>query len=92
MNKKTILLEVIIMARGKRTSKVELLTKKLVEIDKKIEDKKATIEALEETKKQLETELKEAKLEELSTLLDSKGWTVDQVVALVESQKGEEQE
>lgn len=80
------------MARGKRTSKVELLTKKLVEIDKKIEDKKATIEALEETKKQLETELKEAKLEELSTILDSKGWTVDQVVALVKRQEGEEQE
>lgn len=80
------------MARGKKATKVELLTKKLVEIDKKIEDKKATIEALEETKKQLETELKEAKLEEFSTLLDSKGWTVDQVVALVESQEGEGQE
>lgn len=80
------------MARGKKATKVELLTKKLVEIDKKIEDKKATIEALEETKKQLETELKEAKLEELSTLLDSKGWTVDQVVALVENQEGEGQE
>ena len=80
------------MARGKRTSKVELLTKKIGEINKKIEDKEATIEALEETKKQLETELKEAKLEEFSTLLDSKGWTVDQVVALVESQEGEGQE
>lgn len=80
------------MARGKKATKVELLTKKLVEIDKKIEDKKATIEALEETKKQLETELKEAKLEELSTLLDSKGWTVDQVVALVENQEGERQD
>ena len=80
------------MARGKKATKVELLTKKLVEIDKKIEDKKATIEALEETKKQLETELKEAKLEELSTLLDSKGWTVDQIVALVENQEGEGQD
>lgn len=80
------------MARGKKATKVELLTKKLVEIDKKIEDKKATIEALEETKKQLETELKEAKLEELSTLLDAKGWTVDQVVALVENQEGEGQD
>lgn len=80
------------MARGKKATKVELLTKKLVEIDKKIEDKKATIEALEETKKQLETELKEAKLEELSTLLDAKGWTVDQVVALVENQESEGQD
>ena len=80
------------MARGKKATRTELLTKKLKEVDKKIEDKKATIEALEETKKQLETELKEAKLEELSTLLDSKGWTVDQVVALVENQEGEGQE
>ena len=80
------------MARGKRTSKVELLTKKIGEVDKKIEDKKATISALEEQKAQLESELKEAKLEELSTLLDSKGWTVDQVVALVENQVSEGQD
>lgn len=80
------------MARGKKATRTELLTKKLKEVDKKIEDKKATIAALEEQKAQLENELKEAKLEELSTLLDSKGWTVDQVVALVESQEGEGQE
>ena len=58
------------MARGKKATKVELLTKKLKEVDKKIEDKKATIAALEEQKAQLENELKAAKLEELSTLLD----------------------
>lgn len=80
------------MARGKKATRTELLTKKLKEVNKKIEDKKATIAALEEQKAQLENELKEAKLEELSTLLDSKGWTVDQVVALVESQEGEGQE
>lgn len=77
------------MARGKKATRTELLTKKLKEVDKKIEDKKATIVALEEQKAQLESELKEAKLEELSTLLDAKGWTVDQVVALVENQEGE---
>lgn len=77
------------MARGKKATRTELLTKKLKEVDKKIEDKKATIAALEEQKAQLESELKEAKLEELSTLLDAKGWTVDQVVALVENQEGE---
>lgn len=74
------------MARGKRTSKVELLTKKIGEVNKKIEDKKATIAALEEQKAQLENELKEAKLEELSTLLDKKGITVDEVKAIVENQ------
>lgn len=80
------------MARGKKATRTELLTKKLKEVDKKIEDKRATIAALEEQKAQLESELKEAKLEELSTLLDAKGWTVDQVVALVENQEGEGQD
>ena len=80
------------MARGKKATRTELLTKKLKEVDKKIEDKKATIAALEEQKAQLESELKEAKLEELSILLDVKGWTVDQVVALVENQESEGQD
>ena len=74
------------MARGKKTTRTELLTKKLKEVDKKIEDKKATIAALEEQKAQLENELKAAKLEELSTLLDKKGITVDEVKAIVENQ------
>ena len=74
------------MARGKKATRTELLTKKLKEVDKKIDDKKATIAALEEQKEQLENELKAAKLEELSTLLDEKGITVDEVKAIVENQ------
>lgn len=77
------------MARGKKISRTELLTRKIEEVNKKIIDKETTIAALKEQKAQLESELKEAKLEELSTLLDAKGWTVDQVVALVESQESE---
>ena len=73
------------MARGKRTSKVELLTKKIGEVNKKIEDKEATIVALKEQKPQLESELKAAKLEELSALLDEKGMSVDEVKAMVEN-------
>lgn len=80
------------MARGKKATRTELLTKKIEEVNKKIIDKETTIAALKEQKAQLESELKEAKLEELSTLLDLKGWTVDQVVALVESQEGEGQD
>lgn len=72
------------MARGKKATRTELLTRKIEEVNKKIIDKETTIAALKEQKVQLESELKEAKLEELSTLLDAKGWTVDQVVALVE--------
>lgn len=77
------------MARGKKISRTELLTRKIEEVNKKIIDKETTIAALKEQKAQLESELKEAKLEELSTLLDLKGWTVDQVVALVENQESE---
>ena len=82
------------MARGKKATRTELLTKKIGEVNKKIEDKKATIAALEEQKAQLENELKAAKLEELSTLLDEKGITVDEVKAIVENQpeKDEEQD
>lgn len=80
------------MARGKKATKVELLTKKLVEIDKKIEDKKATIAALEEQKGQLENELKAAKLEELSSFLDEKGMSIDEVKAMVENQTKDSEE
>lgn len=80
------------MARGKKATRTELLTKKLKEVDKKIEDKKATIAALEEQKAQLESELKEAKLEELSTLLDEKGMSVDEVKAMVENQAKDSEE
>lgn len=80
------------MARGKKATRTEWLTKKIEEVNKKIIDKETTIAALKEQKAQLESELKEAKLEELSTLLEAKGWTVDQVVALVENQVSEGQE
>lgn len=80
------------MARGKRTSKIELLTKKIGEVNKKIEDKEATIVALKEQKAQLENELKEAKLEELSTLLDEKGMSIDEVKAMVENQTKDSEE
>lgn len=80
------------MARGKRTSKVELLTKKIGEVNKKIEDKEATIVALKEQKAQLENELKEAKLEELSSFLDEKGMSVNEVKAMVENQTKDSEE
>jgi len=74
------------MARGKKATRTELLTRKIEEVNKKIIDKETTIAALKEQKVQLESELKEAKLEELSTLLDKKGITVDEVKAIVENQ------
>ena len=80
------------MARGKKATRTELLMKKIEEVNKKIIDKETTIAALKEQKAQLESELKEAKLEELSILLDVKGWTVDQVVTLVENQESEGQD
>ena len=80
------------MARGKKATRTELLTKKLKEVNKKIEDKETTIVALKEQKAQLENELKEAKLEELSSFLDEKGMSVDEVKAMVENQTKDSEE
>lgn len=73
------------MARGKKTPKIVLLMKKIEDINSKIEDKKAVIASLEKQKAQLENELKEAKLEELSSFLDSKGMTIEEVKVMVEN-------
>lgn len=80
------------MARGKKISRTELLMRKIEEVNKKIIDKETTIAALKEQKAQLESELKEAKLEQLSTLLDSKGMSVDEVKAMVENQTKDSEE
>ena len=80
------------MARGKKATRTELLTKKLKEVNKKIEDKETSIAALKEQKAQLESELKEAKLEELSSFLDEKGMSVDEVKAMVENQTKDSEE
>lgn len=80
------------MARGKKISRTELLMRKIEEVSKKIIDKEATIAALKEQKAQLENELKEVKLEELSSFLDEKGMSVDEVKAMVENQTKDSEE
>lgn len=82
------------MARGKKATQVEVVTKKLVALEAKIENKKAELSSLEEQKAQLESELKAAKLEELSSFLDEKGMSVDEIKAMIENQieKGEGQD
>ena len=80
------------MARGKKATRTELLMKKIEEVNKKIIDKETTIAALKEQKAQLESELKEAKLEELSSFLDEKGMSVDEVKAMVENQTKDSEE
>ena len=47
---------------------------------------------MKEQKAQLESELKEAKLEELSSFLDEKGMSVDEVKAMVENQTKDSEE
>ena len=75
-----------IMARGKRLSNTEVLVRKIADLDEKIRIKMDAVNELNEQKKQLEKELKMAKLEDISSLLDEKNMTVDQLKELVENQ------
>lgn len=74
------------MARGKRLSNTEVLVRKIADLDEKIRIKMDALNDLKEQKKQLEKELKMAKLEDISSLLDEKNMTVDQLKELVENQ------
>ena len=74
------------MARGKRLSNTEVLVRKVADLDEKIRIKTDALNDLKEQKKQLEKELKTAKLEDTSSLLDEKNMTVDQLKELVENQ------
>lgn len=74
------------MARGKRLSNTEVLVRKISDLDEKIRIKMDAVNELKEQKKQLEKELKIAKLEDISSLLDEKNMTVDQLKELVENQ------
>lgn len=80
------------MARGKRLSNTEVLVRKVADLDEKIKIKMDAVNELKEQKKQLEKELKIAKLEDISSLLDEKNMTVDQLKELVESQTSVESE
>lgn len=80
------------MARGKRLSNTEVLVRKIADLDEKIRIKMDAVNELKEQKKQLEKELKIAKLEDISSLLDEKNMTVDQLKELVENQVAVEPE
>ena len=80
------------MARGKRLSNTEVLVRKIAGLDEKIRIKTDALNELKEQRKQLEKELKIAKLEDISSLLDEKNMTVDQLKELVENQVSVEPE
>ena len=80
------------MARGKRLSNTEVLVRKIADLDEKIRIKMDAVNELKEQKKQWEKELKMAKLEDISSLLDEKNMTVDQLKELVENQASVESE
>lgn len=80
------------MARGKRLSNTEVLVRKITDLDEKIRIKTDALNELKEQRKQLEKELKMAKLEDISSLLDEKNMTVDQLKELVENQVAVEPE
>ena len=80
------------MARGQRSSRVEVLTRDLEITNNEI---KKTTEVLKELKnkvKGLEKELKQAKIEDLANLLEEKNIDTDTLKTLIENIQVEEQE
>lgn len=74
------------MAKGKKLTKIETLERQIADLNEKIESKMVIVNNLKEQKAQREKELKEAKLEDISSLLEKKGMSVEQLKTLIENQ------
>lgn len=74
------------MARGKRLTGIDLLKKKISDLDEKIESHETLIHNLKEQKSKLEEEMKKLKLEELSSIIEEKGLSVEEVKKLIDGQ------
>lgn len=68
------------MARGKKTYTLE---EKLQNVTNDIENTKLCLEKLEEEKKDLESQIKQQRLEEIDKLMTQKGKTFDDVMAFL---------
>ena len=77
------------MAKGKRLTGIDLLEKKILDLNKKIESHEATIHNLKEQKSKLEEEMKKIKLEELSSIIEGKGLSIEEVKELIDNQSSE---
>ena len=77
------------MARGKRLTGIDLLEKKILDLNKKIESNETIIYNLKEQKSKLEEEMKKIKLEELSSIIEEKGLSIEEVKKLIDGQSSE---
>ena len=74
------------MARGKRLTGIDLLKKKISDLDEKIESHETLIHNLKEQKSKLEKEMKKLRLEELSSIIEEKGLSIEEVKKLIDGQ------
>jgi hypothetical protein len=73
------------MAKGKRLTGSDLLEKKIADVNKKIESHETLIHNLKEQKSKLENEMKKLRLEELSSIIEEKGLSIEEVKKLIEN-------
>lgn len=77
------------MAKGKRLTGSDLLEKKIADVNKKIESHETLIHNLKEQKSLLEKEMKKLRLEELSSIIEEKGLSIEEVKKLIDNQSSE---
>lgn len=77
------------MARGKRLTGIDLLEKKILDLNEKIDSHETIIHNLKEQKSKLEEETKKIKLEELSSIIEEKGLSIEEVKKLIDGQSSE---
>ena len=68
-----------------RSSREEVVIKKLAALDERIESYKVQINKCEEEKQELKKELDAIKLQKLQKLMEEKGVTVDDLLTLTEN-------
>lgn len=80
------------MAKGQKRSKVEIITKDIETTNAEIIKLTEEIKILKNKSKELNKELKQAKIEELANLLEEKNIDTDALKILIEKSQLEEQE
>ena len=80
------------MARGQKRSKIELITKDLETTNAEIVKVTEELKNLKNKAKELNKDLKQAKIEELANLIEEKNIDTDALKILIEKNQNEEQE
>ena len=65
------------------------IEKKISDLDEKIDSHETIIYNLKEQKSKLEEEMKKIKLEELSSIIEEKGLSIEEVKNLIDNQSSE---